>query len=520
MVAVYVLAIASGGVYSVRRALHAARSLALDINVLMLVAVAARWSLGEWTEGAAVVFLFALAQLLEARAMERARGAIRALMDLTPAEALVRDAAPGGGSARPGGRVVVGDVVVVKPGEKIPLDGRVAAGESHVNQAPVTGESLPVEKRAGDEVFAGTINGRGALDVRVTRLRGDSTLARIIDLVERAQAQRAPSQTFVERFARIYTPVVLRARARSSASCRRCSLGASWSDWIYRALVLLVISCPCALVISTPVSVVSALAAAARKGVLIKGGAHLERLAAVRCVAFDKTGTLTKGELRVVDVTPLNGAAPARILQLAASLELRSEHPIGAAIVAHARERRSRSRAVERLPGAARARRARRSSTARRSSSAITGCSTSAAPVPRRPRADRGAPPRGGQTMVIVGAEQPIGIIGVSDRPRESARDAVQMLREHGVDARRAAHRRPRGRGARARRVGRRGRRARRAAARRTRSTRSRRCGGATARRDGRRRHQRRAGARRRRRRHRHGRRPAATPRSRPPTSR
>ena len=208
-----------------RRALHAARSLALDINVLMLVAVAGAMVLGEWGEGATVVFLFALAQLLEARAMERARGAIRALMDLTPAEALVRDAASGAFRRVPVDAIAVGDIVVVKPGEKIPLDGRVAAGESHVNQAPVTGESLPAEKRIGDEVFAGTINGRGALDVRVTRLRGDSTLARIIDMVERAQAQRAPSQTFVERFARIYTPVVLVLALRDRASCRRLLLG-------------------------------------------------------------------------------------------------------------------------------------------------------------------------------------------------------------------------------------------------------------------------------------------------------
>src|SRR3954468_14818224 len=304
-VAVFAAAIASGGFYIVRRAMHAARSLALDINVLMLVAVAGAMILGEWCEAACVVFLFALAQLLEARAMERARGAIRALMDLTPAEASMRE--PSGGLRRVSvDDIHVGDLVVVRPGEKIPLDGRVASGESHVNQAPVTGESLPVDKREGDDVFAGTINGRGSLDVEVTRLRGDSTLAHIIDLVERAQAQRAPSQTFVERFARIYTPLVL-VIAAVIAIVPPAVFGASWTVWVYRSLVLLVISCPCALVISTPVSVVSALAAAARKGVLIKGGARRERLAAVRCIAFDKTGTLTKGVLRVVEVTPLDG---------------------------------------------------------------------------------------------------------------------------------------------------------------------------------------------------------------------
>jgi Cd2+/Zn2+-exporting ATPase len=431
VVGAYVLAIASGGFYSVRRALHAARSLALDINVLMLVAVAGAMALGQWAEGAAVVFLFSLAQLLEARAMERARGAIRALMDLAPAEALVRRSGAEGWQRVPVDQIGVADVVLVRPGEKIPLDGTVAAGESHVNQAPVTGESLPVEKQPGDEVFAGTINGRGSLEVHVTRLRGDSTLARIIELVERAQSQRAPSQTFVERFARVYTPAVL-ALAAIIGVVPPLVTDASWSTWIYRALVLLVISCPCALVISTPVSIVSALAAAARKGVLIKGGARLERLADVQCVAFDKTGTLTKGALRVVDVTPLNGVTPDRILQLAASLETRSEHPIGAAIVALARERHIALGDVtffQSLPGFG-------------AQAQIDGtpvvlgnhrlfdergtCGPDVHASIERASSD-------GRTLVIVGADRPIGIIGVADEPRESAKDAVQTLRDHGV---------------------------------------------------------------------------------------
>jgi Cd2+/Zn2+-exporting ATPase len=387
--------------------------------------------LGEWGEGASVVFLFALAQLLEARAMDRARGAISALMDLTPAEAFVREGASGELRRLAVDAIAIGDTVVVRPGDKIPLDGRVTAGESHVNQAPVTGESLPVEKRRDDDVYAGTINGRGSLDIRVTRRRGDSTLARIIDLVERAQAQRAPSQTFVERFARIYTPAVL-AVAALIATVPPLVLGGAWDVWIYRSLVLLVISCPCALVISTPVSVVSALAAAARKGVLIKGGARLERLADVRCVAFDKTGTLTRGELRVVAVTPLDAVPPERILQLAASVETLSEHPIGAAIVAHARE--------QRVPLAT-----------ARNFRALTGLGAEAevdgAPLvlgSHRLFDERGLcspdihdaldrASAGGSTVVIVGATRPIGVISVADRPRESARDAVQMLRDHGV---------------------------------------------------------------------------------------
>ena len=349
----FAVAIALGVVPIARRALTSIRSAVLDINVLMLVAVGGAIALGEWGEAASVVFLFAVAQMLESRAMERARGAIAALMDLAPSEATVRRGSVL--STVPVDDVVVGDIVIVRPGEKIPLDGRVVAGVSHVNQAPVTGESLPAEKQAGDEVFAGTINGRGALDVEVTRLRRDSTLARIIHLVERAQAQRAPTQAFVDRFARIYTPIVL-VGAVVVALVPPLLTGGLWSDWIYRALVLLVISCPCALVISTPVSIVSALAAAARKGVLIKGGARLERLAAVRCVAFDKTGTLTKGQLRVESIAPLDGIAPSEILALAASLELHSEHPIGRAILRRAEETGVMAGGAGWISGASRAR--------------------------------------------------------------------------------------------------------------------------------------------------------------------
>jgi Cd2+/Zn2+-exporting ATPase len=429
-VAAYVAAILAGGFYTARRALVSARSRALDINVLMLVAVAGAIVLGEWTEGASVIFLFALAQLLEARAMERARGAIRALMDLAPAEAIVRR---GGVETRVGvDEVQVGDVVLVRPGEKIPLDGVVAGGRSHVNQAPVTGESLPVEKGPGDELFAGSINGRGALDVRVERLRRDSTIARIIHLVETAQAQRAPSQTFVDRFARVYTPAVLVLAAAIAVLPPMFAAG-PWSVWIYRALVLLVISCPCALVISTPVSVVSALAAAARKGVLIKGGARLERLAAVRCVAFDKTGTLTKGELRVTGVLPVNGASPERILQLAASLEARSEHPIGRAIVEHADADGLALMPVhhfEALPGLG----ARATLDAREvvvgSHRLFEDAGLCSSEVHDRLEA---VPSEGESTVIVGEAGLPLGVISVADTPREAAADAISLLRAHGV---------------------------------------------------------------------------------------
>jgi Cd2+/Zn2+-exporting ATPase len=429
--ALFTITIVLGGITTGRRALISLRARVLDINVLMLVAVAGAIVLGEFSEGASVVFLFALAQVLETRAMERARGAIRGLMDLAPAEALVRR---GASEARvPVDAVQVGDVIVVRPGEKIPLDGTVDAGESHVNQAPVTGESLPVEKGPGAAVFAGTINGRGALEISVTRLRRDSTLARIVHLVERAQAQRAPSQTFVDRFARVYTPVVL-ILAVLVATVAPLIGGGSWTEWIYRALVLLVISCPCALVISTPVSIVSALAAAARKGVLIKGGARLERLADVRCVAFDKTGTLTRGELRVVDVASTNGVGGVEILRLAASLESRSEHPIGRAIVARAQQDSvglATAAAFQALPGLG----AEGTVDAAR---ILVGnhrlfeqrglCSGPAHAGVERMSAS-------GCTPVMVARNQEtVGIIGVADEPREAAKAVIEMIRRQGVE--------------------------------------------------------------------------------------
>jgi Cd2+/Zn2+-exporting ATPase len=427
----YVIAIAVGGVSTARRALSSIRARVLDINVLMMVAVAGAIALGEWSEAASVVFLFGLAQVLETRAMERARGAIRALMDLAPAEALVFR---NGAHLRVAvDDVRVGDRVLVRPGEKIPLDGRVHAGVSAVNQAPVTGESLPVEKAEGDEVFAGTINGRGALEIEVTRLRRDSTLAHIIHLVEEAQAQRAPSQTFVDRFAHVYTPTVLVLAALIGVVPPLVFDGA-WSTWVYRSLVLLVISCPCALVISTPVSIVSALAAAARKGVLIKGGARLERLAAVRCVAFDKTGTVTRGHLHVTGVVPLNGAGDREILALAASLETRSEHPIGQAIVKRAMaDGIDLHSAVqfEALPGLGAQGVVGRDRVLvgnRRLFEERALWSADTAEAAERLAA-------GGRSTVVVARDGvPLGVIGVGDETRETARDTVQMLRDQGIE--------------------------------------------------------------------------------------
>ena len=426
----FLLSALLGGIPVGRRALGSIRTGVLDINVLMVVAVIGALLLREWTEASSVVFLFALAQVLETRAMERARGAIRALMELAPAEAVVRR--DGAEAHIAIDDVRVGDMVLVAPGDKIPLDGRVAAGDSHVNQAPITGESLPIQKLPGNEVFAGSINGRGALDIEVTRLRGDSTIARIIHLVERAQAQRAPSQTFVDRFARIYTPIVL-VLAVLVAVVPPIGFEASWSTWFYRSLVLLVISCPCALVISTPVSIVSALAAAARKGVLIKGGARLEQLATVRCVAFDKTGTLTRGQLHVVDILPFGGSRREEVLAAAAALESRSEHPVGLAIVRHALSEGAVLGSAERfqaLPGSG--------------AEGVVGGSVLLAGS-RRLLEERGVglaeadaalerlSRQGWSAVFVVRDGVAIGAIGVADQLRKAARESLDLLRAQGI---------------------------------------------------------------------------------------
>ncbi|HMF94318.1 MAG TPA: heavy metal translocating P-type ATPase [Vicinamibacterales bacterium] len=462
----FIVSLIAGMSVTIQKAWAALRARALDINVLMVVAATGAAAIGEWSEAATVVFLFALAQALEARTLERARAAIRALIDLTPADALVRE---GDAERRvPVDDIAIGGVIVVRPGEKIPLDGAVLAGQSEVNQAPVTGESLPVEKMPGDAVFAGTVNGHGAIEVQVTRRRRDTTLARIIHLVERAQAQRAPSQALVERFAKVYTPAVIvlalavavippllvhgPAEAghyewlgpaghdpwlgpAAHAGWLALAWHADWQTWFYRALVLLVVSCPCALVISTPVSIVAALAGAAKKGVLIKGGSHLERISRVRCVAFDKTGTLTRGKPEVVDVVALDGGRTSAVVGLAAAVGRRSSHPVAQAIVDHAHTSNIAAVAAD-------------------SVTALSGRGTEGSVDGRRvllgnhrlfeerqlcspalhDRID--AINASGRTAVLVARDQrAIGIIAVADRSRDTGRAAIEMLRRQGIDS-------------------------------------------------------------------------------------
>ena len=332
----FLVAIISGGWFIAPKAVAAARRLAPDMNLLMTIAVLGAAGIGEWSEGAAVVFLFALSELLESFSVARARRAIQSLLKLSPETALLRS----GDTFEevPVEKVRVGDIIAVKSGARVPLDGAVLSGTSSLNQAPITGESMPVDKKRGDQVFAGTINGEGSLEVRVSKGYSDTTLAKIIHLVEEAQSQKAGSQRFVDLFAKYYTPSVM-ALALVVFVIAPIASGAAWGVWFYRALVLLVIACPCALVISTPVSIVSGLTAMARRGVLIKGGAFLEAIGKLKALAVDKTGTITEGRPRVTRVVPVDSTDEIEIMRIAAAIDTHSDHPLAQAVVKYAEER-------------------------------------------------------------------------------------------------------------------------------------------------------------------------------------
>lgn len=345
------VAIAAAGLGTYRKGWIALRNRNLNINALMSIAVTGAVLIGHWPEAAMVMVLFALAERIEAASLDRARNAIRGLMAMAPDQATVLQA-DGVWATVPAAGVAPGTVARLRPGERVALDGRVLRGQSALDQAPITGESVPVDKQAGDTLFAGSINQTGELEYEVTAPASDSTLARIIHAVEAAQGSRAPTQRFVDRFARVYTPAIF-AIALLVAVLPPLLLGGGWLDWVYKALVLLVIACPCALVISTPVTIVSALAAAARHGILIKGGVYLEQGKSLRWLALDKTGTITHGRPRQIDYTLLPGA-PEGARAIAASLAARSDHPVSGAVAAAARRDGIDTLAVqdfEALPG-------------------------------------------------------------------------------------------------------------------------------------------------------------------------
>lgn len=403
----------------------------LNINALMSIAVTGAVLIGQWPEAAMVMVLFTLAELIEARSLDRARNAIRGLMDLAPPRATVRQA-DGSWLDVDVQSIGLGAVVRVRPGERISLDGEVIGGSSTVNQAHITGESLPVEKRVGDVVFAGTINEAGSLEFRVTAAARDTTLARIIHAVEEAQGSRAPTQRFVDRFSRIYTPAVF-AFALAVAVLPPLLIGGAWLDWVYRALVLLVVACPCALVISTPVTIVSGLAAAARKGILIKGGAYLENGRHLALLALDKTGTLTHGKPVLTDSLHLLEVDDPVHASWAASLAARSDHPVSRALAVHAEEQGQALHEVEgfeALPGRGSKGRVDGRLLYMGNHRLVEDLGLCSAQLEQRLEALE----RQGKSVVVLCDEQrALMLFAVADTVRQTSREAVAELHELGV---------------------------------------------------------------------------------------
>ncbi|MCU1717374.1 heavy metal translocating P-type ATPase [Pseudomonas sp. 5P_3.1_Bac2] len=426
-----VLAVALCGFNTYKKGWIALKNLNLNINALMSIAVTGALLIGQWPEAAMVMVLFTIAELIEARSLDRARNAIRGLLDMAPQRA-TRQQADGSWQEVDVQAVAVGDVLRVRPGERIALDGEVRSGHSTVDQAPITGESLPVEKAPGDALFAGTINQAGAMEYQVKALAGDSTLARIIHAVEEAQGSRAPTQRFVDQFARIYTPVVF-VLALLVALLPPLLLGGAWFDWVYRALVLLVVACPCALVISTPVTIVSGLAAAARKGILIKGGVYLENGRHITALALDKTGTITHGKPVQTDSLSLLAEAQPEHALWAASLAARSDHPVSKALAVHAEQAGQKLLAVDDFSALL----------GRGTQGSINGtqlylgnhrlveelgiCS------PDLESQLQALEQQGKSVVVLCDSSRPLMLFAVADTVRQSSREAIAELQQLGV---------------------------------------------------------------------------------------
>lgn len=399
--------------------------LEFDMKTLMTIAVIGAAIIGEWSEGAVVVILFAISEVLEGYSMDKARASIQSLMELTPEEALgVRN---GRELLLKTEEIDIGDIMLVKPGQKIAMDGIIVEGASSVNQAAITGESVPVEKTINDEVFAGTLNEEGFLQVKVTRLSDETTIAKIIHLVEEAQADRAPSQQFVDRFAKYYTPVIM-AVAALVALVPPLFFGAGWQEWVYQGLAVLVVGCPCALVISTPVAIVTAIGNAARNGVLIKGGSFLEETGALKAIAFDKTGTLTKGVPVVTDF--LHFSDDEGLLGKIAALETRSQHPLAAAIVKKA-EGMDRDFQVQDFT----------SLTGKGIKGSINGTEYYVGNkklfenIPTEILEQITSLQHQGKTVIITGtAAEILALIAVADEVRESSRSVVERLHQLGIE--------------------------------------------------------------------------------------
>lgn len=430
-IGLFLLATAVGGWETARKGFPGLLKLRFDMNTLMTVAVAGAVAIGYWEEAAVVAFLFGVSETLQAYTVDRARRSLKSLTEWAPREAVVlRD---GKERVLPVEEVAIGDIMRVKPGEKLAMDGVVVAGRSTVNRAAITGESVPVPVEPGGEVFAGSINGEGALEVRVTKRAEDTTLARIIALVEEAQEQRAPTQAFVDRFAKYYTPAII-LLAFGMALIPPLVFRASWLSSVYDALALLIVACPCALVVSTPVAVVSAIGNAAHRGVLIKGGLHLENLGSLKAIAFDKTGTLTRGQPVVAEIIPCGEVSELEALAIAAAMESRSEHPLARAIVERAREKNAPSkeaREFEAIPGLG--------------ARAVVDGKTYWIGSPRLFE-EMGAPMEGirpvlenqqrrGRTAVLLGDSREVAaLFALADAVRDSAKQAISQLKRMGME--------------------------------------------------------------------------------------
>ncbi|WP_373896317.1 heavy metal translocating P-type ATPase [Virgibacillus sp. CBA3643] len=426
----YAVAIVISGYKPVKSAYYAVKSRSLDMNVLMSAAAIGAALIGEWFEGAIVVWLFALGNALQNRSIEKTRKSISNLMELAPSEAWIK-----AGSElvkKPVEDVSIGETIVIKPGDRIPLDGEIIQGETSINQAPITGESIPVDKIIGDTVYTGTINESGSLEVKVTKLVEDTSLSNIIHLVEEAQEQKAPTEAFIEKFASVYTPIVFGIALAVIVLPPLFGFGA-WGEWVYRGLALLVVACPCALVISTPVAIVSAIGNAAKNGVLIKGGTFLEKAGAIKSIAFDKTGTLTEGQPKVADIEAL-AVSEHELVSLAVTLEDYSTHPIAKTIVNYAKELSIQPKYGEVFKNIA----------GKGVQATINGKIYYAGNLKLFEEMDIDLDhvkrkvdeiQSQGKTVVIIGTEQEIiGIISVADTIRKTAVEALNALKQAGIN--------------------------------------------------------------------------------------
>ncbi|OLN23200.1 cadmium transporter [Domibacillus antri] len=425
------LSILIGGYNLFKVGLKNLSKLEFDMKTLMTVAIIGAAIIGEWGEGAVVVFLFALSEALEGYSMDKARQSIRSLMDIAPNTAIIKR---GNNEYEVDVEdIQVGDIMMIKPGQKIAMDGEIIKGQSAVNQAAITGESIPVHKQTGDEVFAGSLNEEGFLEVCVTKLAEDTTIAKIIHLVEEAQAERAPSQQFVDQFAKYYTPAIM-VIALLTAIIPPLFMGGEWSEWIYRGLAVLVVGCPCALVISTPVAIVTAIGNAAKNGVLIKGGIHLEETGRLKVVAFDKTGTLTEGKPEVTNVVSFSDSSEHDILAISAAIETFSHHPLASAVLRKADKEKADKYTADNF----------QSFTGKGAKAVLNGTEyfigspilfQEMMSIPQDVQKQIAGLQAQGKTVMLIGTKDEIkGGLSVADQVRKSSLSIIQKLQKLGIE--------------------------------------------------------------------------------------